>query len=245
MVNPQGTSFIPQRPVRGKADTRRTRKIYVLAYIAYVMFFGSLIAAGFVVFFQLSLDVQLEEARTQLAQERQQFNQGDIERVRDLDKRISIAQERLNNHVSVLSIFEALERNSVQSLQYVAFSYQRLNDAFPEVSFTGTSDRFNNVLFQRDIFASNPILAGSAFKEVILTSAVEGESSQEPVETVTFTLTKDVDTSLIGYQPRNGLQEEVESIQGAEQNAQTSESSEITDIPVVFEEVIQDDVITQ
>jgi hypothetical protein len=206
MVNPQGTSFIPQRPARGKSQPRQVRKIYVLAYIAYVMFFGSLIAAGVVLFYQFSLGVHLDEKRTQLEQERQQFNQGDIESVRDLERRLKVAQERLNKHVSVLAIFEALERSTVRSLRYVSFSYQRLNDSFPLLTFSGTSERFNNVLFQREVLASNPILAGSSFSEVQLQSSVNAQNPSVVTETIAFTLQKSLDTSLIGYTPRSNMQ---------------------------------------
>jgi len=201
MVNPQGTSFIPQRPTRGKAEPKRVRKIYMLTYVTYVLFFGSLIATAGVFFFSFSLDVQLDTKRESLAAERQQFNQGDIESIRDLEKRINVAEERLNNHISVLAVFEALEQSAVQSLRYISFTYKRLNDEFPLVTFTGTSDRFNNVLFQRQVLDTNPILAGSVIKDIRLESKVSGDTSNAQ-ELVTFELEKEVDTSLIGYTPR-------------------------------------------
>lgn len=220
MVNPQGTSFIPQRPSRGKAEPKRVRKIYMLTYVTYVLFFGSLVATAAVFFFSFSLDVQLDTKRESLAAERQQFNQGDIESIRDLEKRINVAEERLNNHVSVLAIFEALEQSAVQSLRYISFSYKRLNDEFPLVSFTGTSDRFNNVLFQRDVFASNPVLAGSVIKDVALESEIAGDPSNAE-KLVTFTIEKEVDTSLIGYTPRQlGMPEQNSAPQQQEQTDQ-------------------------
>lgn len=237
MVNPQGTSFIPQRPVRNKAEPRRVRKIYVLAYLAYVIFFGSLVAAGLVFFFKFSLDVQLDAQREALELERQKFNQGDIESIRDLDKRLQMAEERLNNHVSVLAVFEALERSAVQSLSYTAFTYKRLNDTFPLITFSGTSDRFNNILFQREVLASNPILAGSSFEEMQVQSKTDPNNTALTQEIVTFTLQKEVDTSLIGYTPRvntqTSLPEEDEVVQDGEEEAsdasvQTEAASEET-----------------
>jgi hypothetical protein len=204
MENPQGTSFIPQRPTRGKTAPRKVRKIYVLAYLSIVLFFGSLLAAAGVFFFNLSLDIQLEKQEKFMAQERQQFNQGDIESVRDLEERITIAQERLDNHVSVLSIFEALEASAVQSISFVSFTYKRLGDGFPQVAFTGVSDQFNNILFQREVLASNPILAGSLFKEVSLTSLTGTNNTATGQKVIAFELGKEIDTGLIGYTPRSG-----------------------------------------
>lgn len=210
MVNPQGTSFIPQRPTHGKSAPRKVRKIYVLAYLSYVIFFGALISAAGIFFMNFSLNAQLESQRQKLASERELFNEADIESIRDLEKRIGIAQERLNKHVSVLAILEALEVSAVRSLYFESFTYEREGDEFPKVVFGGTSDQFNNILFQREVLATNPILAGSNFKEVGIESR-DLESGDE-VRTVQFELEKEIDTSLIGYTPRN-LQ-----IPGQEQN---------------------------
>lgn len=242
MVNPQGTSFIPQRPARGKTEARRVRKVYVLAYVAYITFFGSLLFAGAVFFFSFSLDVQIGVKEEALAAEQKQFNEGDIESVRDLDKRIKIAQERLNSHVSVLAIFEALERSTVESLQFIRFSYQRLNDQFPTVTFTGTSDRFNNVLFQREILSSNPILAGSSFAEIQLQSGVDENDPFKVEETVTFTLQKQIDTSLIGYTPRAREEDMVQEVQ-AEIEAPAGIQQEGSSASGIEEQTVSDDQI--
>ena len=45
-MNSQSTSFIPQRPTQGKLKNRGVRKIYILTYVSYVLFFGTLIAAA-------------------------------------------------------------------------------------------------------------------------------------------------------------------------------------------------------
>src|SRR5690606_23878560 len=118
------------------------------------------------------------------------------------EKRINIAQERLDNHLSVLTIIDALEQNAVQSIYFTGFTYKRQGDDFPLVTFTGDSSRFSNILFQRQIFANNPILAGSEFKEVRLQTVVDDNSQNGQNESIEFTLEKEVDTSLIGYSPR-------------------------------------------
>jgi hypothetical protein len=214
MVSPQGTSFIPQRPAHGKAASRKVRKIYVLAYLSYVLFFGALISAGIVFFLGYSLNAELTERQKQLSTERELFNQGDIESIRDLEKRINLARERLDNHVSVLAILEALERSAVQSLTFTGLTYEREGDQFPLVTFTGTSDQFNNILFQREVLSTNPILAGSTFNEVSVDSAKTEE--QEGSSVIQFTLEKKVDTSLIGYTPRSNNSENSQDSENAE-----------------------------
>lgn len=201
MVNSSGTSFIPQRPTKGKVNTRRVRKVYVLSYISSVMFFGSVLAAAGVFFFNFSLNAQLDHQKEQLASERQQFNQGDIESIRDLEKRIDSVQQRLDNHISVLSVLEALERSAVQSVNYITFSYKRLGDTAPIVTLTGDSDRIDGIVFQREVLQANPILAGSTFTEVALQSAISDDGSKLN-KVVTFSFEKEIDPNLVSYTPR-------------------------------------------
>ena len=44
MEKPQGTSFIPKSPVKGTVKPRGVRKVYILTYVTYVLFFGTLIS---------------------------------------------------------------------------------------------------------------------------------------------------------------------------------------------------------
>lgn len=228
-MNAQGTSFIPQRPIGGdKSAPRGARKIYVLAYLSYVLFFGSIIAAAGVFFIQFSLDRQLEARQATLAAAKTQFNQADIESIRDLEKRMNIAKERLNNHVSVLSIFEALEASAIPSIFFNSFTYQRQGDDFPLVTFSGDSSQFGNVLFQREAFDSNQVLAGATFKEVTMQTLVSEDNPIDRNELVKFTLEKEVDTTLIGYTPRQDVPAPQQDASGEElqENAAVEVSDE-------------------
>jgi hypothetical protein len=251
MINSQGTSFIPQRPSKGKANTRRVRKIYVLSFVSYIMFFGSVLAAVGVFFLNFSLDSQLERQKQLLAAERDQFNQGEIESIRDLEKRIELAQERLNNHVSVLSVLQALEQSAVQSIKYMKFSYKRLNDMAPIVTLSGDTDRFNSVLFQREVLESNPVLAGSTFTEVGMVSK-ELENPPFLQKVVAFTFEKEIEKELIGYTPREAgatsqpvqqqeFQEQEEQVEQVEQSSSEG-ASEVSDEVETADEVITEGI---
>src|SRR5690606_8451665 len=95
-----------------------------------------------------------------------------------------------------------------------------------------TSDRFNNVLFQREVLGTNPILAGSSFKEVQLASIPDQRAPDGLRDTVSFTLEKMVDTSLIGYTPRSAARtNELEIIEDAPEVEVEDTSSTASDIP--------------
>lgn len=196
MANTQGTSFIPQRPIRG-AQPRGVRKIYVLTYVSYIVFFAAIIAAGATALYNFSLEKQLASLQSQLAAERDQFKESDMVSVKELERRIGLAQERLNKHLSVVSIFDALEQSAAQPIRYLGFTFDRPNDEAPTLTLVGQSANFNNILFQRQVMEANPILAGATFSPVELKAGESPEGGIE--EVINFTLTKSVDDTLIPF----------------------------------------------
>lgn len=223
MNNQESTSFIPQRPLKGKSKTRGVRKLYILSYVSYVVFFGALLSAGGAYFYQFTLENQLEAQKRALAEERQKFSEGELESVRELQKRIEAAQTRINNHVSLLAIFEALERSAVQSIQFESFSYQRNNDEFPLVTFTGSADQFNSVLYQREMFRNEPVLADAQFVELQVEELVDASEVRNDRPIVTFALEKTIDTSLIQYTPRLQIQQDSAPQPGTPQDGQINQ----------------------
>lgn len=232
-MNPQGTSFIPQRPTAGKTKHRGVRKIYILAYVSYVLFFGSAIAAAGTFFFTLTVDAQLEYQRGLLAAEKDRFSESDIESVRELEERMSIAEDRMNKHISVLSIFEALEQSALQAIRFTSFVYERPNDNAPLVTWTGSAEKFNTIIFQREILEQNPILAGAKFDEVSLVTKEideEGVVTDAPARSLTFMLSKEIEQSLIPYQARTYTDTTVEGSESTDVEAASSDDAEAESI---------------
>lgn len=206
-MNPQSTSFIPQRPTQGTVKKRSVRKIYVLTYISYVLFFGSVFAAVGTFAYNTILHSQLQVQKDRLVKEESKFNQTDIDSVRDLDKKIKTASARMDLHLSVLPVFDALEQSVAKSLQLDSFKYTRADDAAPKIVVKGTTAAFDSLVFQRGVLATNPVLAGGVFTQVSLASvapvdAKTGIVHTDKVETkIAFSLSKEVDTSLLRYAP--------------------------------------------
>lgn len=199
-MNPQGTSFIPQRPTQGVVKKRGTRKIYILTYISFVLFFGTILATAGTFVFKTFEAAKLDEQKKLLAQEREKFNESDMESIRDLNRRIQNAEVLIGNHVSVASIFDALEQSTLQSITLVGFDYKRLNTGVPTVTVLGTTNAFNSVIFQRSVLASSEIFANASFEEVALASA-EPQEGEVAVRAINFTIEAPVDPSLIKFVP--------------------------------------------
>ncbi len=226
-MNPQGTSFIPQRPTHKANINRGVRKIYILTYVSYVLFFGSVLSAVGIFFYGTLLDSQLQAQKTKLINEKNRFSQADIASVRELDKKIDTAQERMDMHLSVPAIFDSLERTTVKSLSLKSFKYTRENNASPFVEVTGSADVFNSILFQRDVLASDSVFSGGTFTEVALTTESneeeDGTVRTEESATIAFSLVNEIDPSLIQYSPQ--ILEDANATQDAPQTESSTESS--------------------
>lgn len=206
-MNPQSTSFIPHRPTQGKIQNRGVRKVYILTYVSYIVFFGTLLSIGGVLAYKFTLNAQLTRQQQLLSEERSKFKQADIESIKELEQRIDTSKDRMDKHVSVLSIFEAFEKAAVQSLRFASFTYTRKTDESPEVTITGDGDTFNSVLFQRDVLLANPILKAASVSGVALeTSSTENEdgtpNQTDTKKIITFSISETLDPTLVRYEPR-------------------------------------------
>lgn len=231
MANPQGTSFIPKRPTKGKIKTGGVRRIYVLSYLSYVFFFGTIIAAVGVFAYQLHLEATLEGHKQQLAQERDKFNQSDIERIRELNTRLQLASERMGAHVSLVSILQALESSVVNSIQFITFGYSRPFNTSPELSLSAHAENFDAVLFQREVLAQNPILSNIEFSEISLqrggAEAQEGTTPTVSAPIISFKVLTELDPQLISYDPTRVINRQQDT--QADTSQEGGESSQAQD----------------
>jgi len=200
MEKPQGTSFIPKSPVKGTVKPRGVRKVYILTYVTYVLFFGTLISAAGLFVYGLTIEQQLVSEKNRLADERKSFKEADLERVRDLEVRMNTAFSVLDRQVSVHSIFEALERSTVKPIQIEGLEYVKDIDNSLNVTLRAVTEIFNSALFQREIFASDSVLAGASFSEVSFSSTEsETDLPLESSEELRFTLDKKFNAADIPY----------------------------------------------
>ena len=206
MVSSQGTSFRPSRPTKGKVKAGSVRKIYLLSYISYVLFFCTILAAGGMFLYTFSLNTQLAQQKELLDQERQSFNQSDLIRIQELEQRINTAVQRLNNHVSVVSIFSALEQSVPDLVYFLDFKYSRLVGGSPEVAVTAKADGFNALLFQKQVLDANQVLANTTLSDVSMKLENNPDGSEGARKIVTFTMLTSLDPSTIPYTGEQNFQ---------------------------------------
>lgn len=203
MSDPQGISFIPKQPTGGSVRKRTVRKVYVLAYISFVLFLGTLVAAGGTFIYKLSVESTLEEQQNKLIEERDQFSPAQIESLRALDTRLEEAQGILDGHISVHRIFEVLEAVTVSTVQIVGFDIMRTDSGSVELIISGlTKEGFEALLFQKEISERDSIFNDAVYSEIVGTVPVASEdnpvSADDPLE-VNFTLAVTLSSDEVGY----------------------------------------------
>ena len=114
--------------------------------------FASLLAAGGVYLYARYTDNQLDLAIEALNSEIGGFSQADMERVTEFDLRLAQAQDRLGNSVSMVSVFEALQAATIDTVQISSLAIEREDDNQLLLAADIQTDSFDSTIFQRGVF---------------------------------------------------------------------------------------------
>ncbi len=174
--------------VPGRAPQRR-RHFNVFNFVGMIIFLCGMILAVGVFIYKDMAQRDLDAKRTQLEQEKSSFSQGDILGLRALDRRISVAQTLLDQHLAPSVVFEMLEERTQTDVQFVEFAYTRRESGSVELVFDGKALRFNTVGLQSQQLANAPELASVIFSDVDI----------DVEDNVNFTITSEADTSELAY----------------------------------------------
>lgn len=252
MSNSSGGSFIPKRSTGKVKPMRVGRRIYIFSYIAYALFFGTLLSVMGIFFLHNQAEARLQEYIALVDKERQGFEeQREIIEIKNLDTQLKTAQQILAWHVAPSVIFDALEDSIVSSMQIASFQYLRQTGGPAQVTFTGRTSSFDALLFQREIISQNSLLASADIVNVNYGSV--SSSNQKPTGTevrndesvsVEFVFDEETFTETLGYEPRtferiisdqetnDVMPPETEEVEGAAETEVTEEIVSETDMDI-------------
>lgn len=160
------SSFIPKKTIQRVERTRGRKRVYVLAYVSYAMFFGSLIAIAGIFGYTVVLEGQLQEKIDQLAEQRATYSESDFLALKDWEHQIRLAEYFFYNHLSPYKIFSELERETSSDIRFSSFNYTAADEGAPTVRMNAETDRFDSVAFQRAVFGPGSIFSTSDFTGV-------------------------------------------------------------------------------
>lgn len=200
----QGSSFIPKNSARvSTMRTRGTHRIYILSYISYIVFFGTLFSVVGVFIYSSSVNKSLESLKTQLTEQRNKFSATDIESIKLLNKRIHGAEQLVNESAAPSAIFEDLEKIVSDSVYFSGASYKYMPNRQFEIALTGRAVEFNEVLWQQELLKGGNVLKNATISKYDY--SMEGKSEGGTVSSgdavLTFVISSTQPISAIPYMP--------------------------------------------
>jgi hypothetical protein len=158
MPETPNSSFIPrQSPVR-QARHAEFRQIHLLSVFSYGVFAIALALTTGAYFYQRHVEAQLEIKVEELDQAINGFNQADMNQVREFNTRLVQARERLENGISLTSIFGALEEATLKSVTFDSLKLERDSDAGVALEVKMSTDTFDSSLFQRGVLERSSVV---------------------------------------------------------------------------------------
>ena len=260
MADSTNASFIPKNSKRPVKQIRTTRRIYLLSYLSYVLFFGSLLATGGIFFYSIQVNNDLNASREALIAQRDRFSSEQITAVRALEKKLLLAEQLLNSLTAPSLIFSDIESALAENMYLTNFNYEYNPNQTSKITLQGKAKEFNQLLYQRDVFNSSKLFDNSEVTAFDYSVGVDlgddedgfGPSSivgllleDEDEETITFTFESTITNDLISYNPAasNIPENQIISVRPnnegdavVESEAETTEETDTSDEAVTSDE---------
>lgn len=189
-------SFIPKSPVGNVTKKRPVKKLYVVSFIVYAFFVGSLVVAGGTFAYQFSQEQRYSGKLIELDAISREFDSGVLQSIVALDTKIRNAATLLAEYNSVPTLLTAIERFTVSSVQLSEFSYRKDNGNEFVVAMVATNPDFNVALFQRQQLENDPL-----FAEADVTNVMYSAATNNTPAAVRFTITNALTPGSLPYQP--------------------------------------------
>lgn len=226
------TSFIPKQNVGlAGGGTRKKRRLNLLSFFAVVVFLGTLTLSVGVFFYKQYSENQLEVRKRELASSRSSYQQGDIESIRELDRRLRTATNLLDKHVAVSKIFDALERRTQSSVQLGGLEYTQFESGNIQILTSGAAPRFNTVALQEFQFSDEPLFDTVTFSDINVVPAESGGDGE-----IVFTVSAELNGNRVLYEVIPTIAEE--SLESGESDDDSGGSEESETEVAAEEEVV-------
>lgn len=124
---------------------------------------------------------QFDQIVSQLDEAIGGFSEAEMARVLEFDRRLKIAQNLVDNHVSVVKAFTALEQTTVRDAGFRSLSIKRLAEGTLSVEGELLASNFDTALFQRGAYSAETAPMQRAALEDISFSPAAEDSGEEVV----------------------------------------------------------------
>lgn len=230
MPESTNTSFIPKRnPIKNSHS--KAPRIFIGTLIIQIIFFAVLIAALGVFAYERKLSNDFEKEVLALSAVISSFSEEDMQKIIDLDTRLVQAKDRLTHTASIVSLFDAIEDSTVESIQIKSLEIKRLDDTKITIESEMIADSFDSVLFQRGVLKRDGKLSVTNISDLALQNSPEEKEKSSEVQTstpedvtVSFKAELSIDTNSIPHVPVNERQDVMNGTGVGEMNPASAET---------------------
>ena len=170
-MQPQ-TSFIPKKAptTLPTSSGLGSRRVNLLAILAFLVFFSSIGFAAFVFFYKSHIIKTIAELDASLVLARKSFDPEFIAEASQLDARIEGARTLLKTHRALSPLLDLLEKKTLESVRFQDFTFNGRDGDDITVGMTGEAQSFNAVALQSDVFGAerafqNPVFSSFSLDE--------------------------------------------------------------------------------
>jgi lipopolysaccharide export LptBFGC system permease protein LptF len=144
------TSFIPKKTY-AKRNTNKKNYGGLMMGIATAVFVLTILATGVVFLYNRYLESEIEGMSKTLEREKGSLEKEIIKELSRIDKRINASVDILNKHMTLVSFFEMLEKNTLQNVRFGKLDFLPTEDGW-ELSMEGSADSYSTIALQSDVF---------------------------------------------------------------------------------------------
>lgn len=188
------TSFIPKKPLVGEGRSGGGGG-GLLSLLAILIFVASLLAAGGAFGYSKYLTSAIADKDASLKKAEGAFDTQSILDLSRLDIRLTQARGLLQSHVAPSGVFTFLSASTLERVQFTSLTLDVSADGSAKLALTGIADSFSSLALQSDEFSAAKVLRDVVFSGI----------STDTTGHVQFSVSANVDPSLLSYAKQNGV----------------------------------------
>ncbi len=210
MAEIPSSSFIPrQNQSAVPTRIRRRRTFSIFSFISTTLLLGSLILSGGAYLYKSRVEAHLADVKAELTAQEGLFNDASIHSVQIFDRKIRAAKHLLQNHIAPSKIFTALEKTTMDRIQYVGLDFTYDPGFEAEINVIGGTEEFKTVALQALAYGNEALDTSALFKNAIFseigtaeTASVDSDSesgNESKAHAVNFSIIGIVAPALLQY----------------------------------------------
>jgi len=165
------------------------RKFGVFTILSICVFVASVVGFGLSFFYERQIERQVAALDDLVRRSEDAFDRSLLEEIARVDKKIMAAREVLAGHISLRSLFELIDRNTLHTIRFTAFGFEKHPENGYILSMQGVGRDYASIALQSEAFVQTRRLKNVVFSNLRLTN--EG--------TITFALSATIESDLLAY----------------------------------------------